>query len=342
MGDRITLKDIAREVGVRPETVSKVLNGKGHVSGETEQRIWRVAREMAYRPNIIARSLRSQQSHTLGLSWRPAPPDQLNPILDRFLQVVVETARQAGYYILPYPITSDTRHIKVYQELVDTNRVDGFILSSTNFDDQRIQYFQKINFPFVAFGRANPDWKFSAVDVDGTAGIRLATEHLTELGHTKIAILAWPETSISGTNRLEGYLQAMQHRDLAVNDRWIIRSSHSVQAAREATAQLLELPAALRPTAIVALSDLMAIGAMKEVTQRGLSVGHDIAVTGFDDVPMAQFLSPSLTTVRQPIQQVGQLSVERLLRLIHKEFVAEDLVLLEPELVVRGSSTGIE
>lgn len=342
MGDRITLKDVAKKVGVRPETVSKVLNGKAHVSEETEQRIWQAVRELAYKPNIIARSLRAQQSHMLGLSWRPAPPDQFNPILDRFLQTVVETARKSGYYILPFPVTSDTNQIKIYQELVDTNRVDGFILSSTNLDDQRIVYFQEIDFPFVTFGRANPDWYFSCIDVDGTAGIRYATDHLVDLGHEKIAILAWPENSLSGRYRLEGYRQSMHNHDLAINDRWVIRSTHAVQSAQQATAQLLDLPASLRPTAIVALSDLMAVGAIKEATRRGLSVGHDIAVTGFDDVPMAQFLNPPLTTLRQPIQQAGQLSIERLLQLIRKEPVNEDLILLEPELIIRASSTGIE
>lgn len=338
MPRQVTLKDVAVKAGVRPETVSKVVNRKAQVSAETETRIWQAIRELGYRPNVTARNLRTRQSRMIGYSWRPVPPDQFNPILDKFLQSMVEAAGHVGYHILPFPCPPDHAQVEAYQEMVDTNRVDGFVLSSTNIDDQRIAYLQKIGFPFVAFGRANEAWDFPFLDVDGTAGLHTATAHLLSLGHRRIAAIAWPEDSHTGTLRLQGYRQAMSAADLTIDPAWIARGQHSAAFGQSAAAGLLDLPAARRPTAIVALSDLMAIGAMNAIQDRGLEVGRDVAVIGFDDVPMAQYLRPPLTTLRQPVWEIGQQAIAMLLQLLNGKPPAERHVLIAPELVRRASS----
>ncbi len=338
MPRQITLKHVAAKAGVRPETVSKVINGKAQVSPETEARIRQAIRELEYRPNLTARSLRTRQSRMIGYSWRPVPADQFNPILDKFLQSMVEAAGHFGYHILPFPCPPDHVQVEAYQEMVDTNRVDGFILSSTNVDDQRIAYLQKIQFPFVAFGRANEDWDFPYIDVDGTAGLRAATEHLLSLGHRRIAAIAWPEDSHTGTLRLQGYREAMVAADLPIDPAWITRGQHSAAFGWSATAGLLDLPTSRCPTAIVALSDLMAIGVMNAIQDRGLEVGRDVAVIGFDDVPMAQYLRPPLTTIRQPVWEIGQRAIAMLLQLLNGKPPTERHILIAPELVRRASS----
>ncbi|MBI5829294.1 MAG: LacI family DNA-binding transcriptional regulator [Chloroflexi bacterium] len=338
MPRQATLKDVAAKAGVRPETVSKVVNRKAHVSPETEARIRQAIRELGYRPNVAARNLRARQSRMIGYSWRPVPAGQFNPILDQFLQSMVEVAGQAGYHLLPFPCPPDHAQVEAYQELVDTNRVDGFILSSTNVDDQRIAYLQKIQFPFIAFGRANTDWDFPHIDVDGTAGLRAATEHLLDRGHRRIAAIAWPEDSLTGTLRLQGYGEAMASASLSLDPAWIARGEHSAAFGHLAAPQLLDLPPERRPTALVALSDLMAIGAMHAIQDRGLEVGRDVAVTGFDDTPMAQYLRPPLTTLRQPVWESGRRAIAMLLQLLRGEPLPEQYVLLKPELIVRESS----
>src|SRR5690606_11425188 len=150
--------------------------------------------------------LRKSASYLIGYSWTPMPPDRANPILDRFLASTVEAAEDAGYHLLLFPSHNQADQTESYRRLARSGQVDGFILTTTNYDDPRIRLLQTLNFPFVAFGRANPDWNFPYVDVDGRAGLRAATQHLLEQGHSRIALLAWPANSRTGTARMNGYL----------------------------------------------------------------------------------------------------------------------------------------
>jgi len=338
MPKRVTIKDVARRANVSYQTVSKVMNGQAQVSKETHESIWQAIRDLGYRPHNTARNLRVRQSHMLGYSWRPVPPDQFNPILDKFLQSMVEAAEKAGYHLLPFPCPPDHAQVEVYRELIYSGLVDGFILSSTNVDDQRIAYLMDTGFPFVAFGRSNPEWDFPYVDVDGTAGLRVATDHLLHLGHQRIGLVAWPEDSLTGRFRVQGYLEAMQAAGRPNDGSLIARGEHSAQFGETTTRRWLALPADQRPTAIIALSDQMAIGAMNAIQEQGLDVGRDVAVVGFDDVPMAQYLRPPLTSLRQPTWEVGQRVVAMLIKLIRGEALEEHQVLIPPQLTVRASS----
>lgn len=340
MSRRITLKDVAARAGVSYQTVSKVLHNQAQVSEETRERILQAIEELGYRPNVMARNLKARESRMIGYSWRPVPPDQFNPILDKFLQSMLEATARAGYHILPFPCPSDHVQIDVYRELIYTNRVDGFVLSSTNLNDQRVAYLKEMDFPFVAFGRANPEWTFPYVDVDGAAGVGEAVRHLLDLGHRRIGLIGWPEDSLTGAFRLNGYLEAMAEAGIPPDPAWIIRTEHSATSGQWAAGQLLDLPPARRPTAIVVLSDVMAVGAMNEIQDRGLEVGRDVAVIGFDDVPLAQYLRPPLTTLRQPIWEIGQQVISMLIQLIQGEEPAERQVLLPARLIVRASSGG--
>ncbi|MBC7264293.1 MAG: LacI family DNA-binding transcriptional regulator [Chloroflexi bacterium] len=335
-----TIKDVARRAEVSIATVSYVLNGRESVSQSTRERVLQAVRELGYRPNVLAQGLQAGESRMIGYSWNPAPPDQFNPILDKFLQSMIETAEKAGYHILPFPCPPDHAQVEAYEALIATNRVDGFVLSSTNLNDQRIAYLMEIGFPFVAFGRANPDWDFAYVDVDNQGGVREAIEHLLALGHRRIGLIAWPEDSLTGTLRLQGYLEAMASAGISVDPAWIVRTEHTVTAGQQAAGQLLDLPADRRPTAIMAVSDFMAIGAMNAIQNRGLGVGRDVAIIGFDDAPLVQYLRPPLTSVRQPIVEAGQRIMDMLIRLIREEPLVERHVLLTPSLIIRESSGG--
>jgi DNA-binding LacI/PurR family transcriptional regulator len=338
MTRRVTLKQVAAHAGVSYQTVSKVLNKQARVSKQTEERIWESVRILGYRPNLIARGLRSLRSNLVGYSWAPFPPEQSNSILDQFLQSMAGAAEHAGYHLLCFPHRDGAESIKAYQELIDTNRVDGFILSGVEFDDPRIQFLQEMNFPFVAFGRSNPSWGFPWVDVDGALGIQMATEHLLNLGHRRIFALTWPESSRLGQDRLSGYLAALRAEGISPCPEWIAKVDGVFQFGYEATAAWLAGPANQHPTAVVAFSDVMAIGAMAAARERGLQVGVDLSVTGFDDSPMIQFLTPSLTSIRQPIWEVGQKVMFMLIGILRGSPPETMQILLPPELIVRQSS----
>lgn len=335
---KITLKEVAERAGVSYQTVSKVLNRQVQVSTKTEQRIKDAVRELGYRPNQIARSMRVMRSHMIGYSWIPTTPNQANHILDQFLSSMVLEAEEAGYHLLPFPFREGNAHVEDYRELINTGRVDGFVLSSVNYNDPRISFLLEQKFPFVAFGRSNDELDFPYVDVDGASGIAQAVQYLISRQHRCIAVIAWPEDSRVGNARLRGYHEAMQDCGLDVRAEWIERGEGTFEFGREAASRLMKLPPASRPTAIVALNDTQAIGALHAAREQGLEVGRDISIIGFDDAPMSQYLLPPMTTVRQPIREAGRKCVEILIDLMKGEQSQERQVLLQPELILRRTA----
>lgn len=335
---RITIKDVAARAGVAYQTVSKVINGQGHVLPETEARIWEAARELNYKPNHNARNLRAQRSRMIGYSWVTAKADQAHHILDMFLTSMVVEAEAAGYHLLPFPYREGDEQVEGYRDLIDSGKVDGFILSSLNYNDPRVRFLLECKFPFVAFGRSSPELDFPYVDVDGAAGLRQATEHLLAHGHRRIAALAWPAESRVGNDRLAGYIAALQTAGVPVDPALMARGEGTFAFGQSATEQWLRLPPEQRPTAIVAVTDTMAVGAMRACQEQNLTVGRDLAVVGFDDAPMSQYLWPPLTSIHQPIRQAGHKCIEILIALLEGRRLEQQQVLLTPELVVRASA----
>jgi DNA-binding LacI/PurR family transcriptional regulator len=274
----------------------------------------------------------------IGYSWVPTRPEQVNSILDEFITSMIEEAEAAGYHVLPFPYREGDDQVAGYRELIDTGKVDGFVLSSVNDHDPRVRFLLERQFPFVAFGRSDLELEFPYVDVDGATGLRMVTEHLIARGHRRIAALAWPENSRVGNDRLEGYFTALSAAGLAIDSALIARGEGNFEFGRSVTGQWLALEADRRPTGIVALNDSMAIGAMHAGQAYGLVIGRDLAVAGFDDSPMARYLQPPLTSVRQPIRAVGRKCVEILVALLKGRTPDGRQTLLQPELIVRASA----
>jgi DNA-binding LacI/PurR family transcriptional regulator len=334
----VTIRDVARRAGVSTATVSYVLNDSRPVGAETRRRVLKAAAELGYRPSAIARGLKAGESRMLGYSWLPFPPNQFNPILEKFITSVAEASARRGYHVLTFPLSEEHNELAVYQEMVESGRVDGFILPNTCFDDGRIRYLLDVSFPFVAFGRSNPGWEFPWVDVDGAAGVSQAVRHLVDLGHERIACLAWPEALVPGFHRLQGYLGSMQEAGIEVRHGWIARVENDYFQAYRAAQVWLSQPRERRPTAIVSLSDLLAIGVLNAASDAGLRVGVDLAVVGFDDAPITGYLRPPLTSLRQPVGEVGERIVAMLIDLVGGRADCETHVLLNPRLIVRAST----
>jgi DNA-binding LacI/PurR family transcriptional regulator len=340
MAKNITLKDIAKRAGVSYQTVSKVIHNRMQVTPAVRARIEAAIEELDYRPNAAAQNLRTQSSHLIGYSWKSDRQNQASPILEQFQHSLVECAEDFGYHILLFPQRTDRDLYETYEELVRTRRVDGFILSSVEYNDPRIASLENLNVPFVSFGRSHSDSASPYVDVDGREGIAQAVRHLIGQGHQRIAILAWPENSRVGTERLAGYWAAMEEAALPIDPKWVIRGKGEIDYGYEAATALLDLPEKRRPTAIVTVLDTIAIGVIQAAEACGHTVGRDLAVTGFDDMPVAHYIKPGLTTLRQPIWDVGRTVINVLIDLLKGEQPAESHILLSPELVVRESSLG--
>ncbi len=336
MTKRITLKDVAIKAGVSYQTVSKVVNGRVHVSPETETRIWGAVEALGYKPNRNARNLRVQRAHMIGYSWVPEQPDR-SPVLDLFFTSMVEEAEAVGYHLLPFPYRGAEGQITAYREMIDTGQVDGFVLSSVSYRDPRIDFLLGRQFPFVAFGR-EPERDFPCVDVDGSAGLQMATEHLIARGHRRIAALGGPENSRVSDDRLSGYFKALRLAGIPIDESLIAHHEETFEFGQLATEQWLAWEDQHRPTGIVTTNDSLAAGAVRAGQSRGLVIGRDLAIIGFDDTPMAQYLWPPLTTIRQPIRAIGQKCIEMLVTLLEGKTLTERQVLFQPELIVRASA----
>lgn len=330
---------MAQRARVSIATVSYVFNETDSVSEETKARVWAAAEALGYQPNVLGRSLRNQESRIIGYNCYRFPGYLRNPILSELIASIAQTAEAEGYHILTFAGATNHDEWSPYERLMLSNRVDGFVLSNTTENDPRIRYLLDQDFPFVSMGQANPDWDFPFVDIDGKSSGYLATQHLIEYGHRRIALLAWlHDASMVGKLRYQGYMQALTGAGITPDERLIVSGENTPQAGARATAALLQRPPEARPTAIVAISDLLAIGACNALYEAGLQPGKDIAVVGHDDIPTAECFRPPLTSLRQPMHEAGRLIIKMLLQIIRGETPAQRQILLKPALIIRQSS----
>ncbi|HVO43207.1 MAG TPA: LacI family DNA-binding transcriptional regulator, partial [Aggregatilineales bacterium] len=333
----ITIHDVADLAHVSIATVSYAINNSAPVSESTRLRVQEATRQLGYRPNITARNLKAGETRMIGYAWHEPAGGQISPVLDRFIYCLALAAESYGYHGLTFTQPEDNA-VGVYEDLIRTNRVDGFIVSNTNRDDPRIKYLISMGVPFAAFGRANDSWDFCYVDVDGRRGIELAVEHLLERGHRRIGLIGWPEGSLAGDHRLQGYIDALTAANIPPHPAWIARAYNAPKEGGIAAQQLWSLPDSDRPTALVCVDDTLAIGAMQYFESIGVRVGIDVAVTGFDDSPMSEFLRPSLTSLRQPIELLARQLIDLLIARIENHLPEEHQLLLSPTLITRASS----
>jgi len=259
-----------------------------------------------------------------------------DPFFSELLAGIGNRAAQLGYDMLVSTRSPGEEERAAYQAAINGRRVDGFVLVRTRRQDERISILQEADFPFAAFGRAEERLDFPFVDEDSTYGMKLVVEHLASLGHERIACLAPPSELMFAHYRLQGFKEGLTEADLQADNSLILIGDLTQRGGYEQASKLLDLPSP--PTAIAACNDLMAFGAMSAAQDRGLMVGKDIAITGFDDIPMSEFSHPSLTTLHQPLYQIGGMVCEMLIQLIRGEPLDEKYILLKPELMVRQSS----
>lgn len=335
---KITLETIAKESGFSITTVSRALAGYSDVKEATRVKIVNIADRLGYHPNLIARNLQSQRTNTIGLIL----PENEYAFSDSFFsQLMMGIGHVASLHHFDLLIGAQVpgdEEMDVYRRFVGGNRIDGMVVARTRQHDPRLEYLQQLEHPFVVSGRSSPDKipNFPYIDVDSQAGIRMAVNHLTDIGHQDIGLILPPKGVAYTAYRFNGYCQGLSDADIDYRDDYVVNGDLNPSSGARMTHHLLdEFP---QISAIVACNDLMALGAMKAIQERHLVVGTDVAVTGFDDIPSAEHASPSLTTIRQPIFEIGERLVEMLIAIIEDQPPAETQVLLQPELIIRHST----
>jgi DNA-binding LacI/PurR family transcriptional regulator len=331
-----TLADVAELAGVSRQTVSNAVNNPDLLRRDTLERVQQAIAELGYLPNRAARNLRTRASHLIGLPIKAAEEGTANALMDRFVHSLAETSREAGYHVLLFAVGPAEDELAAYDDLLRSTAVDAFVVTDTYLGNPQAAWLHERRAPFVAFGRPwnDPEATHPWVDVDGAAGSELATTHLIDKGHERIAWIGWRKESLLGEDRRAGWSRALRSRSMSTTG-LASRVEDTVGSGREASAVLLD---EAHPSAFVCASDTLAMGVLHTLADRGLKPGQDIAVTGFDDSQVAQVVPPGLTSVRQPLEQVAVEVVKALEGLLGAPPSVSAGVLLEPTLVVRGSS----
>lgn len=324
----VSIKDIARAAGVAPSTVSRALHDHPRISQETKNRIRQLAEELGYTPSLPARSLVTRHTATIGMVITTAS----DPFLARLVQGVEETAERNGYSVF---LSSSYRNADRELEMVRSfheRRASGIIITGSQIDDGYLQLSDQFRLPIVL---TNCRTYTHSVYVDKVTGARQAVEHLTQLGHRRIAFVGGRHSHRSSLERLTGYRQMLEENDLPSEDSLIFDGEGTLASGIKAAEQILAMPRP--PTAIFCFNDLTAMGVVRGLNQANAEVPRDYSVVGFDDLEMALYYCPPLTTVHQPTHRLGQCAINMLLKLIREESNPQPEC-LPAKLVIREST----
>ena len=330
----VTIRDVAREADVSATTVSRVFNHSELVTESTRDRVMAVAQKMGYQPNATAQSLSSGRTKTIGVIL-PAPHGEFFSEVIRGIDEVAQTAEQ--YLLISSSHYSLSESKAALQAL--RGRVDGLLIMTTHVAAKELVEDMSLEVPAVFLNTALNGSPYDTFDIENEEGARSAVAHLAERGHTSIGIITGPESSFDVKERIAGYRSALQAAGIDPAEQVQVSGDFTQQSGYEAGEQLLKLDAL--PGAVFACNDYMAIGAMAALQEGGIRIPRDIAVAGFDDIPSARYFSPSLTTVRVPVHDLGRKAAERLIDLLRDEEDADPIsTVLPSELVVRASTGG--
>jgi LacI family transcriptional regulator len=336
----VTLRDVAARAGVHPATASRALNPETRllVSENTANRVLEAAEALGYRPNPVARSLRTRRSHTVGVLI----PDLNNPLFPPIVRGLEDRLAEAGYVALIGNTDSDDERERLVFEQMLARHVDGLVLATARLRHPVLAEAARADLPVVLMNRMAEDLSFPSVTVDNERGVRMAVTHLAELGHRRIGHVAGPQEMSTGLNRYRGFVTAMEASGLAIDRNLIVfAKAFSVEEGLRCCRSLLDQAGPGGCTAIAAGNDMLALGCYGAIDDAGLRCPDDVSVVGFNDMPFIDRLRPPLTTIRFPHYQVGTEAAELLLERIADHGGPVKILYLAPELVVRGSTAPV-
>lgn len=330
---RITIRDVARTAGVSVSTVSRVLNNSKPVSDEVRQRVMSAVETLGFQPNALARSLILRRSSFIGL----LVPDVSNPFFSEVVAGVEEVANAQGYNVILCNTHGELAREMAYLDILKEHQAAGVVFMCRELRDEHLKRFAADGMPVVLASRYSEKKSLPRVVIDDQQAAYDATIHLIERGHQRIAFISGSVLDrASGLDRLMGYQRALNDHQFPIDFRLIKEGNFKAQSGYKAAQELLGQQAP--PTAILAANDEMAIGAINAIFASGRRVPDDIAVVGFDDIYLASIFRPALTTIRQPIREIGSEAAQMVLRLVRGESLPDEKVVLPHELVIRESS----
>jgi DNA-binding LacI/PurR family transcriptional regulator len=335
---KLTMDDVARAARVSKQTVSAVINNKSGISEKTRVRVRQIIARLDYQPNMLAGSLRAQRSFTVGV----VIPSITNPFYPELVRGIEDEAQRQGYSVFLCNADEDSEKEIQYLHLLRRHRIAGLIAATIKVNaawTEALKGLAAHGVPvvFVPSTHKLSD-KVVSITVDDEEGFVKATDHLLDLGHERIGMISPPVDLGNQSPRVSGFLLAHTRRGREVSSELIVPGGWHVADGQRGAAQLLRL--SRPPTGIVAPNDMAAIGAIMKIKELGLRVPHDIAVVGYDNIAIAEWYDPALTTVDQPHYRMGQRAMQAMLDRLKKPNEPAETIAFETALIVRGSSGG--
>jgi LacI family transcriptional regulator len=334
-GAAVTLRDVARVAGVHPATVSRALNEETRalVNEETARRVLKAADELGYRPNPIARGLKTNRSYTIGVLI----PDLTNPLFPPILRGIEDRLETAGYTPLTANTDNDPERELLDSQAMRARQVDGIIAATARRDHRLHDALLEAGTELVLVNRRQPELPVSSATADDRMGMRLAVQHLLSLGHTRIAHLAGPLDYSTGLDRHESFHETMRAAGVEPDPELVLVAEAFTEG--EGARLCGQLMAEGREfTAVAAANDLLALGCYDVFAERGVRCPEEISIIGFNDIPFAARFKPPLTTIHIPHYEIGKAAAELMLERLQDGDSPPHEVRLEPSLVVRGST----
>jgi len=324
-----TIKDVAKKAGVSVATVSRTLNRSDRVSPEVRDRVTAAVESLSYRPNAVARSLKSRNTRTLGL----VIPNVTNPFFTQMARAVEDAARERGYSLIFGNTDEDPGKEAEYLEVLLEKQVDGLIVSPARATSPQLEGLVRDGVPVVFLDRYVSNIEAPVVRSDGRRAVDELVEHMMSFGHEKLAIISGPSETVPGRERLEAFLNGAENRTVPIGEEYVKFGDFRRESGFETMRELLNLEEP--PTAVFAANNLMALGALQALKRAGVRVPEDMSFASFDDVSWFELVEPSITAIAQPVSELGIAAAEMLPALVGGE--EAESVILDAELVVRGS-----
>lgn len=333
------IHDVAKRLNLSITTVSRALNGHDDVAARTRQRVIRVAREMGYVPSRAARQLRCRQTDVIGYILPTRGAQFTDPFFSEFIAGLGDEATSHNFDLLISTAAPDTdAERQIYERWTRGRFVDGIVLSRMRLQDWRVKYLVENNLPVVAHGHTVMDVRFPYIEMDSRYGFAALIKHLVERGYRRIAYIGAPPGITLQVERFAGYRDGLARAGIPFDERLVAEGDLTRSGGYRAARRLLDLQEP--PTAIIGANDLMAIGAIRMAHERGLKIGDELAIAGYDGTEDSEHTQPPLTTLKQPIYETARRLVSMLLVRITGGILKEEQVILRPELVIRGSTGG--
>ncbi|WP_442954629.1 ribose operon transcriptional repressor RbsR [Pantoea sp. LMR881] len=328
-----TMKDVARKAGVSTSTVSHVINNNRFVSDGVREKVELAIRELNYAPSALARSLKINQTHTIGMLLTASS----NPFYAEVVRGVEDSCYERGYSLILCNTAGDEERMNRSLETLLQKRVDGLLIMCTESHLPSADILNRYpSIPTVMMDWAPFEERGDIIQDNALLGGELATQHLIDSGYTRIACIAGPLDKTPARMRLEGYQNAMAKNGLPILPGYVVNGDFEFRGGYNAMIELLALDTP--PQAVFTSNDAMAVGVYHALFQEGLTIPHDVAVMGYDDIELARYLSPPLTTVHQPKDELGELAIDTLIHRLSDPDASPQTLVLTPELVIRGSA----